>query len=246
MNSSIKSRQESPNKEFIGSIINRIIENATNINEVNGHPSLIMRYDPPSTDYIPFMKRKISAIQKEVIDSFGGSSLNLQKRFSRVEREKMIMKQNQNNNQNTPVTKDKDENDINFINCKSNLNAFTSNSFMNDVKIHKSRIEKDKEEAKSKQLMMANNNNILLGHKRKEPFNSDINSFSYESNIKKRRNAFNDFSEDWATVMSTSLKKKSQVQQEKEKYLDEVQKNKEVRLKSKNENLKNQVMKFDI
>lgn len=103
-------------------------------------------------------------------------------------------------------------------------NLIKPTEFMNDAKVHKLKIEQDKE----KKI----NDEKMIGHKRKS--NEEA---SEQSKIH--------IGDDWTNLMANSLKKKSKIETEKEKFLEETKKRKEEQLKNNINLCKSQVFKFD-
>jgi hypothetical protein len=183
------------------------------------------------------MKRKLSSIKNEVLNSFGGNASNqleLKKTYSKIELEKMEIERKKKENKSTstcinvttlPSHNDQNQNKTNIIDVNS--------SFMADAKIHKSTLEREIENF--------NKEKKLIGMKRD---NSD-DSYSFE--ILSNKKPKTDFQSDWSTLMSNSVKKKPLLEREKEIFLEECKRKKEEQLKTKSSSslVNSQVMIFD-
>jgi hypothetical protein len=219
MNSETEIEENNQQINIVPEIIKEIIENSLNSIFDRSQYEYALKYDPSINPEEPYMKRKLSQIRNDVLNSFGSSNLELKKSYSKIELEKIELKKKLIQEQNAKeelVQK-------NYV--VSNRNVSTSNDFMSDAKIHKSKLEHDKEYSVMMQKMIGNKRN-----------SSDefINS-----------NKKSDEANDWTSLMATSIKKKSRIEIEKEKFLEETKKRKEEQLKNITNLSKSQVFKFD-
>lgn len=166
------------------------------------------------------MNRKLRDIQNMVYCSFGNESLNPVKKLSKLEKEKEFLK-NQKESQEIVITISNEKKDkIKENNKVNNISLF-------DTLIkHKSKLEIEKE------LIM----------KAKNESSNEKNSFL---NRKTRHCTPEQQFDDLSTVLSASIKRKSPLQMEKEKFLEESKKKKELEMKEKSKELKTSVFKLD-
>jgi hypothetical protein len=174
---------------------------------------LMQRYSiQPKSD---FMKRKLINLQSEACESFGSENLNylnLKKGYSKVEQEKQSLEARKKESVN---------NDDSIFNKENKFNqSVSTTSFLSDAKVHKSRIEIEKE------LLNSMKKDSLLNKKRE------------------RDNVSHDNPQEG--FMNNAVRKVSGIQLEKERYIKEAQKLKEDQLKSKVGLFKSQVLKFDM
>jgi hypothetical protein len=190
----INDNQEDSNIQLPEEIVSDLVNNI--IDDTIDKYTFFERYQPNQNDY---MKRKIETLQNEVIKSFGVENFNymdLKKGYSKVELSKKSTKTD-------IITKNKEN--------KEN----TSSNFLSDAKVHKSRIELEKEIAKNK----STTDNLLKNKtERSEPSDG---------------------------FMCNAIKKKSTIEIEKEKFIEQNKKFQEEQLKKKNSCIKSQVFKFD-
>lgn len=187
----------------------------------------LLKYDHTLNKEQSYMKRKLNSLQSEVISSFGQNSLELKKSYSRVEKEKIELKKNID--QEKIITS---KENINLINTKLEEIIVPSSSFMTDAKVYKSKLEQEKEASSKSKL--------FLGAKREKDLSEATDNSSLS--LKKHKDLFH---EDWSTLMSNSVKKKSTLELEKEKFLEECKKKKEESLKNQNHLAKSNVYKFE-
>jgi hypothetical protein len=177
------------------------------------------------------VNKKMNMLQEEVLNNLG--EFNFKKNYSRLEKEKIELERMrlcESKEHDKAFINESGEN-LNTGNKLSQADTLRNNfgTFMSDAKIHKSKLEQTKEAAKE---------NKLIGIKRE---NEISDQFNYS--VKKQKTSFE---EDWSTLMSNSVKKKPQIQLDKEKFLEECKKRREESLKNKNILAKSHVMKFDI
>lgn len=204
------------NENEIESKLTNSEENSPNEEEISCE--LAMKYDYTLNADLPFMKRKLISLQEEAQASFGSSNLDLKKKFSKLEIEKMEAEKRKRDAQQAEILDPSNKGKKSFY---QNMND--PSTFLNDAKVHKSLVEKDKE------------NFLQSKRNREEEENVEIQ--------KKKSNV--NFNEDWSTLMSGSIKKKSLVQREKELFIEECKKKTEELLKKKNSFVKSHVMKLD-
>jgi hypothetical protein len=203
-------------------IIKEIIEKALDsIFDVSRY-EFALKYDPSLNPEEPFMKRKLTQIRNEILNSFGSSSLELKKSYSKLEQEKIELK-------NKIILQENSKEDQ-LKNGKTNQQNPMINNFMSDAKIHKTKLEKEKEYALQVQKM--------IGNKRKS--DGEFQNMRYLDN--KTTQCENS---DWSSLMANSIKKKSRLEIEKEKFLEEAKIRKEQQLKNITTLSKSQVFKFD-
>lgn len=187
----------------------------------------LLKYDHTLNKEQSYMKRKLNSLQSEVISSFGQNSLELKKSYSRVEKEKIELKK--------IIDQEKintSKENINLINTKLEEIIVSSSSFMTDAKVYKSKLEQEKEASSKSKL--------FLGAKREKDLSEATDNSSLS--LKKHKDLFH---EDWSTLMNNSVKKKSTLELEKEKFLEECKKKKEESLKNQNHLAKSNVYKFE-
>lgn len=187
----------------------------------------LLKYDHTLNKEQSYMKRKLNSLQSEVISSFGQNSLELKKSYSRVEKEKIELKKIIDQEK---ISTSKEN--INLINTKLEEIIVSSSSFMTDAKVYKSKLEQEKEASSKSKL--------FLGAKREKDLSEATDNSSLS--LKKHKDLFH---EDWSTLMNNSVKKKSTLELEKEKFLEECKKKKEESLKNQNHLAKSNVYKFE-
>lgn len=187
----------------------------------------LLKYDHTLNKEQSYMKRKLNSLQSEVISSFGQNSLELKKSYSRVEKEKIELKKIID--QEKIITS---KENINLINTKLEEIIVSSSSFMTEAKVYKSKLEQEKEASSKSKL--------FLGAKREKDLSEATENSSLS--LKKHKDLFH---EDWSTLMNNSVKKKSTLELEKEKFLEECKKKKEESLKNQNHLAKSNVYKFE-
>lgn len=197
--------------EVTKEIIDKAVDLMYDISELE----FSLKYDPTLNPEEPYMKRKLSQIRNDVLNTFGSTSLELTKRYSKLELEKIKIK---NKLSSEEITK---EDVRNMKNSKIIHNQTIQSDFMSDAKIHKSKIEQDKEKIQT-----------MIGQKRKNNEEATIPCQSGDA-------------ENWTSLMANSLKKKSKIEIEKEKFLEETKKRKEEQLKNSTNLMKSQVFKFE-
>jgi hypothetical protein len=128
--------------------------------------TLLQRYNTqPKPDY---MKRKLTNMNSDIINSFGSENLNylnLKKGYSKVEQEKKILESLKKDSVN--IMKEHKE------------NKQTGNEFLSDAKVHKSKLEIEKEALlRTKETMLC---------KKREREEAPQSSESFMSNMVKRK-----------------------------------------------------------
>jgi hypothetical protein len=226
MNSSeVESTETLSNEEMkiASELIKEIIEKASeSLFEISKF-EFALKYDPSINPEEPYMKRKLSQIRNEILNSFGSSSLELKRTYSKIEQEKIELK-----NKLDSEVKSKDEQEKKHNTCNLNNSTY---DFMSDAKRHKSKLEKERDYA----LQVQN----MIGKKRKSNGEvEDINNI--DTKLSQCQNL-----DDWNTLMGNSIKKKSKLEIEKEIFLEETKKRKEQQLKNITTLSKSQVFKFD-
>jgi hypothetical protein len=176
----------------------------------------------PNT-YISQRKEKM---YQETISAFGSEEMKLQKKYSRLEREKIELKNKRKNwvlNEEEPKDKKLEMDKQYYIEDKKTEEDIKNpKGFMSDVKLNKPKFVLEREK---------------LGE-----------SGLYRSSLSKKNlnNTENkEFGGSWDEVMSKSCKKVSIVQREKILYREEVLKMKEMDLKNKEKVHKGEVFKFE-
>lgn len=159
---------------------------------------------------VNFMKKKLLSIQDEVFKAFGSENLEIKKKYSKLELEKI------------EAEKKKSFKSCLKENSENLIPKHTANSFMSDVKLHKSKLELERE-----MIMQQKQKLELLKNKR-------------------QGNSLNEC-EDFSTMMDNSIRKKPTIQLEKEKFIEESKRKKEEMLKNRASliPLKEQIIKFD-
>lgn len=225
--SEVENTKTLSNEEFkikiASELTKEIIEKAHESIFENSKFEYALKYDPSINPDEPFMKRKLSQIRNDILNSFGSSSLELKKSYSKIEQEKIELKNKQNNEINSKEERQNKHNTCNLNN--------PPHDFMSDVKVHKSKLEKERDYALQVQDM--------IGKKRKSHGEvDDIDKI--DTKLSQSQNL-----DDWNTLMANSIKKKSKLEIEKEKFLEETKKRKEQQLKNFTILSKSQVFKFD-
>jgi hypothetical protein len=206
----------------------QILQSQT-IEDTDNKYDYLLKYDYTINKEESYMKRKLNSLQSEVISSFGQNGLELKKSYSRLEKEKIELEKKKREEDQGKIITSKEN--INLINTTVANSNFPSSSFMTDAKVYKSRLEQEKEASKSK---------LFLGAKREKNLSEALDNSSFS--LKKHKDLFH---EDWSTLMSNSVKKKSTLELEKEKFLEECKKKKEELLKNQNQLAKSHVYKFE-
>jgi len=173
-----------------------------------------------------FISKRKEKIYQETISAFGSEEMKLQKKYSRLEREKIELKNKRKNwvlNEEDPKDKTLEKDKQYYIeDKKTEEDIKISKGFMSDVKLNKPKFVLEREKLGDNGM-----------------YRSSLNKKNVNNTESK------EFGGSWDEVMSKSCKKVSIVQREKILYREEVLKMKEMDLKNKEKEHKGEVFKFE-